>query len=169
MTAPTPSTRTPALDRFFDRLRHSPVTRSEDRVVAGVAAGVAERLGVSCIVVRMVLVALALLGVGVALDLLAWLILPDGQGRIRLESAIREGQGSSVVLLVLSAIALISSVFGGTWVPGLGGLLVLLVLAGVVAFAVGTGWFSGRHDREAQDRIPPPPAGSDGPQDAPRP
>jgi phage shock protein PspC (stress-responsive transcriptional regulator) len=156
------------LDRLFEGLHHSPVTRSRDGVVAGVAAGVAERFGVSPLVVRVILLALVFLGAGVPLYLLAWLVLPDGQGRVRLESAIREGQLSSVVLLVLTAIALFATVFGGTWVPGLGGLLVLLVLAGVAAFAVSTGWSSGRRDREVQGHTPPPPAVPDGPQDAPR-
>lgn len=50
----------------------------EGRIVAGVAAGVAEYLGVDVAVVRIAWVVLALLGgMGVPAYLAAWLLIPD--------------------------------------------------------------------------------------------
>ncbi len=138
------------MDRFFATLRRSPVTRSQDRVIAGVSAGVADRLGVSRAIIRVAMVALGLLGPGVLLYLLAWLMMPDSEGRIRLERAVRGGEAGSIVLLVVAVLSVFSTLFDGDWErgPGMhghnGGLWPLLVL-GVVAF-VGfkKGWFTGR-------------------------
>lgn len=50
----------------------------DDRVIAGVAAGVAHWLGVEPVIVRLAVVVLALAnGVGVVLYLAAWVVLPD--------------------------------------------------------------------------------------------
>lgn len=106
-TAPMPPP-TPVLDRFFSALRRSPVTRSRDRVLAGVCAAVADRLGVSVTAIRVGTVLLAILGPAVALYLAAWLLLPDSQGRIRLERALREGHRSSLFLLVVTVLAALS-------------------------------------------------------------
>jgi phage shock protein PspC (stress-responsive transcriptional regulator) len=191
MTTTPGSAPTPALDRFFATLRRSPVQRSQDGVLAGVAAGVADRLSVSRAVIRVAMVALALLGPGVLLYLLAWLLMPDAQGRIRLEGAIRGGQGSSIVLLIVTVLSFFSTLFGGAWqlvpgrpgMPGMygngAGLWLLLVLAAIAIIGVKNGWFSGRHGRdrlEERDQTPslplppPPPAATtrQGPQDAPR-
>lgn len=56
---------------------------TDDRIVAGVAAGVADTLGVDPLFVRIAFVALALLGaVGLPLYLAGWLLIPDqGSGR----------------------------------------------------------------------------------------
>jgi len=105
-TTPTP-TPAPALDRLFSTLRRSPVTRSSDRVVAGVCAGIANRLGVSTAIVRVVAVLLAIMGPAIVLYLAAWLLLPDSTGRIRLERAVRDGDLPSVVLLVLTVLAVL--------------------------------------------------------------
>ena len=191
MTTTPGSAPTPALDRFFATLRRSPVRRSQDGVVAGVAAGVADRLGVSRAVIRVAMVALALLGPGVLVYLLAWLVLPDAQGRIRLEGAIRGGQGSSIVLLIVTVLSFFSTLFGGAWrlgpgmagMPGMygngAGLWLLFVLAVIAVIGVKKGWFSGRHGRrylDQHDQTPPSPAppaspaptNGPGPQDAPR-
>ena len=191
MTTTPGSAPTPALDRFFATLRRSPVQRSSDGVVAGVAAGVADRLGVSRAVIRVGVVALALLGPGVLLYLLAWLLVPDAQGRIRLERAIRGGQGSSIVLLIVTVLSFFSTLFGAAWqlVPGRPGMLgmygngagpwLLFVLAVIAVIGVKKGWFSGRHGHarlgeHAQTSSPPPPPAPaaptprPGPQDAPR-
>jgi phage shock protein PspC (stress-responsive transcriptional regulator) len=191
MTTTPGSASTSALDRFFATLRRSPVQRSRDGVLAGVAAGVADRLGVSRVVIRVAMVALALLGPGVLLYLLAWLLVPDAEGRIRLEGAIRGGQGSSIVLLIVTVLSFFSTLFGGAWqlVPGRpgmpsmygngAGLWLLLVLAVMAVIGVKKGWFSGRHGRgrlgqqdptPSPPRPPAPPASTTrpGPQDAPR-
>ena len=67
MTTTPATTPTPALDRFFDSLRRSSVTRSQDRVIAGVCSGIAQRLGVSTAIVRVAAVILAVFGPGVFL------------------------------------------------------------------------------------------------------
>src|SRR2546427_2150856 len=61
---------------WVDRLG---LTRSTtDRVIAGVAGGIAERLGVDPVVVRLAFVVLALAGgVGAVLYLVIWLIAPE--------------------------------------------------------------------------------------------
>ena len=170
MTTTPGSAPTPALDRFFATLRRSPVQRSQDGVIAGVAAGVADRLGVSRAVIRVAMVALALLGPGVLLYLLAWLLVPDAQGRIRLEGAIRGGQGSSIVLLIVTVLSVFSTLFGGAWqlvpgrpgMPGMygngAGLWLLFVLAVIAVIGVKKGWFSGRHGPGRLGQHDPDPA-----------
>ena len=69
-TTPQPAS---ALDRLFSSLHRSPVTRSKNRVIAGVCGGIAERTGLSPAIVRVGAVVLAILGLGVGLYLLAWL------------------------------------------------------------------------------------------------
>jgi len=181
MTTTTPaSTPTPALDRFFATLRRSPVTSSHDRVIAGVSAGVADRLGVSRAVVRMAMVALGLLGPGVFLYLLAWLMVPDAQGQIRLERAIRGGEAASIVLLVVTVLSAFSTLFGGEFDRGPGmhahtGPWPLLILAGLALIGFKKGWFSGRGHRNGhrghQEQAPATPTAPtttpEGPQDAP--
>ncbi len=186
--ASTPPPATPALDRFFATLHRSPVTRSSDRVIAGVAAGVADRLGVSRALVRVGAVLLGLLGPGVLLYLLAWLVLPDAQGRIRLERAVRGGEGGSIVLLVIAGLSLFGALFGGTWGSEMGpgmhgrgaGIWPFLVVAGVALIGWKKGWFirhgHGSHGGRtpatpatpAAPPAPPTAPAPQGPQDAPR-
>jgi phage shock protein PspC (stress-responsive transcriptional regulator) len=162
MTTTPPSAPT-ALDRFTATLRRSPVTRSQDRLIAGVAAGVAQRLGVSCALVRVGFIALALLGPGVPLYLLAWLLLPDAQGKIRLDGAIRAGESPSIVLLVVTVLSVLSTLFGSAWEPVPGGpgmpgmygqkagLWLLLVLAVLLVIGATNGWVSARHEHGHPD------------------
>lgn len=137
-TTPTPvppSSSTPALDRFFDALRRSPVRRSRERVLAGVCAGIAERLGVSTAIVRVVAVVAALLLPVVALYLAAWLLLPDADGRVRLEGAVRRGEASSIVLLVLTVLAVLPDAGARSHLP-FGVAVLAALLAG--AFVLGS-------------------------------
>lgn len=173
MTTTPASAPTPALDRFFATLRRSSVTRSPDRVIAGVAAGIADRLGVSRAIVRVAMVALGLVGPGVVLYLLGWLMLPDSQGRIRLERAVRGGEGGSIVLLVVSGLALLGALFGGgpghgPGMHGHGGVWPLLVVAGIAFIGWKKGWWQRRHASAPATPPTTPPSTPDGPQDAPR-
>ena len=137
--------------RFSPRCVAARSGARQDGVVAGVAAGVADRLGVSRPVIRVAMVALALLGPGVLLYLLAWLVVPDAQERIRLEGAIRGGQGSSIVLLFVPMLSFFSTLFGGAWRLGPGmsqgcpactgngaGLWLLFVVAVIAVIGVKT-------------------------------
>ena len=172
--APTP---TPALDRFFATLRRSSVTRSPDRVIAGVCGGIAQRLGVSTAIVRVGAVVLAIFGPGVFLYLAAWLLLPAADGQIRLERAIRGGETSSIALLVVTLLAFFGDFFGH-WRMGPWPLIALVVLA---AIGFKKGWWGNRsvagahwHGPVQQSPAPPQPPTTPtppqpaGPQDAPR-
>ena len=177
MTTTPASTQTPALDRFFDSLRRSSVTRSQDRVIAGVCAGIAHRFGISAAIVRVAAVILAVFGPGVFLYLLAWLFLPRYDGQVRLERAVRGGEASSIVLLVIALLAIVPDLFGH-WRMGPWPLIGLAILAVV---GVKKGWWghhrSGHagspwHQATTAPTTPPttppstPPSGD--PQDAPR-
>lgn len=72
-------------DSSMQTITHSSTRRlerpSDSRILAGVAAGVADYLGVSALAVRLGLVALALLGgAAVPLYLTAWLLMPPTGG-----------------------------------------------------------------------------------------
>jgi phage shock protein PspC (stress-responsive transcriptional regulator) len=179
MTTTPASTPTPALDRFFDALRRSSVTRSQNRVIAGVCSGIAERLGVSAAIVRVAAVVLALFGPGVFLYLLAWLFLPRYDGQVRLERAVRGGEASSIVLLVVAMLAIVPDLFGH-WHMGPWPLIGLGILA-IVGFKkgwwgqhrshVGSPWHQATTptaEPTAQPTTPPSTPPSEGPQDAPR-
>lgn len=122
------------LDGFYDALRRPGITRANDgRWFAGVSAGIARRLGVDPLVIRAAFILFSLFfGMGVTLYLVLWLLLPDEQGQISLERALKHGEGGSIFLLVVTVIAFLG---GGPWGDGswqglrLGGLV--LVGAGV--------------------------------------
>ncbi len=173
MTSIPVPTQQPTLDRFFDSLRRSSITRSQNRVIAGVCSGIAARFGVSTAIVRVGAVVLTLFGPGVFLYLLAWLLLPRYDGQIRLERAVRGGDASSIVLLVVALLAIVPALFGhvhmGPW-PLIG--VAVLALVGVKK-----GWWSRHqsghtgspwHQATTSSTTPPstPPSGT--PQDAPR-
>lgn len=123
-------TRTPdALDRFFDWVRGLGIRRdSQDKWAAGVASGVAHRLGVDPVLVRAAFFVLALFGgFGVTAYLVGWSLLPsdrdraaglragEERGEILAERAVRHGEGWPIVLLVLTALSLFG---GGLWDHG---------------------------------------------------
>jgi phage shock protein C len=57
------------------------LTRSSDRIVAGVAGGIAKYLGVDASIVRIITALVVIFtGVGPFLYVLAWLILPEENG-----------------------------------------------------------------------------------------
>jgi phage shock protein PspC (stress-responsive transcriptional regulator) len=173
-TTPAP-TSTPALDRFFATLRRGSVTRSQDRVIAGVCAGIAQRLGVSTAIVRVGAVVLAIFGPGVFLYLVAWLLLPRYDGQIRLERAVRGGEASSIVLLIVTLLAVFPDFFGhgrmGPW-P-----LIAVAVVTVVGFKKGwwgnhvhgAPWHGPVQQSPASPQSPTPaPSQPEGPQDASR-
>jgi phage shock protein PspC (stress-responsive transcriptional regulator) len=81
------------------------VVRSDDRWLGGVCAGLAEKLCIDPVVVRVAVLVIALIGgVPAILYGLAWLALPDRTGRIEAEAAVRgDVSGGAVIggLLVL--------------------------------------------------------------------
>jgi phage shock protein PspC (stress-responsive transcriptional regulator) len=165
------TTTSPALDRFFETLRRSTVTRSNNRVIAGVCGGIAERFGLSAAIVRVAAVALVFFGPGLVLYFVAWLLLPAADGSIRLERALRQGDGGSIFLLVVTALAVIPD---AVWNPHFGWFP--LVLLGAIAYLVYRNHACrGQrqpHVEQSSDPAQPPSPWSTGPggqpQDAPR-
>jgi len=102
-----------ALDSFFATLRGVGVRRrTDDKWIAGVCSGLADRLGVDPVILRATFVLLFILGgVGFPVYLVAWALLPNDRDELAIERALRDGDGGSIVLIVIAAFA----VFGGSW------------------------------------------------------
>ena len=111
MTSPTSEGQHSGLDSFFSAVRGIGIRRRTDnKWVGGVCSGIADRLRVDPVVVRAGLILLIIFGgVGIAAYLVAWVLLPDAENRIAAERALRDGDGRSIVLLVIATIALLSS------------------------------------------------------------
>ena len=128
-----------ASDDFFNRIRSTGVVRPEEgRWAAGVAAGLARRWDVDPILVRGLFVATSLLGaVGVLLYGLAWLLLPQDDGRIHVQQAIRGDISSGFIGGVIVTLLGLGGGRGpGPWHDGFwffpGGLLfAVLAVAGI--------------------------------------
>ncbi len=140
----TEQTPTPGrgLDGLYAALRRPGVARvSQGRWFAGVAGGIARWLGVDPLVVRAGFILFGLFfGVGLGLYLALVLLLPDEQGTIRLEQALRHGDGKSIFLLVVTALVL----FGGPWDGDsqgfrIGGFVVIGLVAWWFLTRTGTG------------------------------
>jgi phage shock protein PspC (stress-responsive transcriptional regulator) len=101
------------LDKIFAALRSIGVRRrTDDKWIAGVCSGLADRLGVDPVIVRVGLVVLSLLwGAGITIYLVAWALLPNDRNQIVIERALRDGDGGSIVVMVFAGLAL----FGGSW------------------------------------------------------
>ncbi len=133
-TAPTHEP--PALDRFFDWLRSLDLRRdTEDKWLAGVCSGIANRFGVDPIVIRAALVVLVLLGgVGVTVYLIAWAFIPNRTHEVVAERAIRHGDVRGIILLALIALSLLGGIGFGH--DNAGWFWWVLVPVGVVVWLV---------------------------------
>jgi len=110
-------------------LRRSP----EDRLVAGLAAGIAARTGVDVTLVRLVFVVAALLGgFGVAAYVAGWLLLPAAGADSSIAQralndrrglALAAGLGSLLIILLL-----IASALGARWLSSVAWALVISVV-----------------------------------------
>jgi phage shock protein PspC (stress-responsive transcriptional regulator) len=125
------------LDGLYTALRRPGIVRqSNGRWFAGVAAGVARWLGVDPLVVRAGFILFSIFfGMGVALYLVLWLLMPDERGEIHVERALKHGEGSSVFLLVITVMAVLG---GGPW---WGGDSRGFRFFGFVLLVVGAWWF----------------------------
>jgi phage shock protein PspC (stress-responsive transcriptional regulator) len=145
------------LDRFFRALHRPGITRpTRGRWFAGVAAGVARRLGVDPLAVRVGFIVFGLVfGAGVAVYLTLWLLLPAEDGTIRIRRALKDGDGPSIALLVVTAISVLGG--NGPWWPGhFGGFAAFVGLV-----AVGVWYFTSRKATPASGT--PAPAASQDP------
>lgn len=98
MSLPPPNDRVPrSLVTLFDRLREGGLARDTSlKWILGVCSGIAARVGVDPIVVRLVFLVLVLLGgFGLLPYLIAAILLPDEKGTIHLEEAFRQRRGQA--------------------------------------------------------------------------
>lgn len=79
------------MNSFFDSMRNLSFRRGPQRLVAGIGGGIAAKFGVNVWVVRLlILLSFLLPVVGIALYLLAWIVLPWQDGSIPLETSLRK-------------------------------------------------------------------------------
>ncbi len=78
------------MNSFFETIRRTGFRRGPQRILGGIAAGLAHRLGASIGIVRLlVLIAFLLPGIGLGLYLVLWALLPWQDGSIPLERLLR--------------------------------------------------------------------------------
>ena len=65
-----------------------PARSVDDRIIAGVCAGIGHRLGIDATIVRVAFIALTLVWVGALIYLLAWLLLPPAAAQAPLRAAV---------------------------------------------------------------------------------
>ncbi|WP_324653942.1 PspC domain-containing protein [Georgenia sp. H159] len=71
---------------FFETIRRLGFRRGPERILGGLASGIAHRLGASVGIIRLlVLLAFLLPGIGLGLYLVLWALLPWQDGSIPLE------------------------------------------------------------------------------------
>ena len=103
--------------------------KGEDRLLGGVAAGLAARTGVDVTVVRLVFVLTALLSVGAAAYVLAWLFIPmAGEDGTIAGRAMTDRRGIALAAAVGSLLILVlvvASIVGASWISNLSWPLVL--------------------------------------------
>ena len=110
----------PPENSFFAWIRQLGIRRSPDRWIGGVAGGISRRTGLDPVLVRGLVIVLSIFGIGVVLYGVAWALLPEPDGRIHLEEAVR-----------------------GTWASGMTGALVFTVLGlggPGISFWANDGW-----------------------------
>jgi phage shock protein C len=127
------------LDRGLSALHKSPLRRdTSDGIVGGVAAGIARRMNVSPVAVRLAAVALALFfGSGVAAYLIAWALLPDESGRTHVEQGVKGGNAKSLIITVLAGLAALGML--SSLLDNLSWLVPIAVTAGIVYYVVSAG------------------------------
>jgi len=149
--------------RFFDWWRSTGLRRSEDSWLGGVAGGVAARLGIDPIIVRGAAIVVAILGGPILfLYAAAWALIPDQQGRIHLERAIRGVFDPAMVAIGVLAVLTVVPFMRGLWWDGvpaawnLPGWLESTMTAGwVIALIAATVWLIVMFARRGQAPTPP--------------
>lgn len=113
------------IDKFFAALRGFGLQRrTDDKWIAGVCSGLGERMGIDPVIVRAGFIVLALLGPGLAIYLIAWVLIPNNSDEIVAQRALRDGDGGSILLIILATMALFGGLAfnGGPWWAGQSGL-----------------------------------------------
>jgi phage shock protein PspC (stress-responsive transcriptional regulator) len=101
---------TPTLDRppgpVKEPTTRPPLSRStDDRVVAGVAGGIGQHLGVDPLLLRIGFVLLAISGVGLLAYLVAWIVMPES-GTVPQDAGTRTARVAGLGLVALGVILL---------------------------------------------------------------
>lgn len=113
-----------ASDGFFNGIRDWGLVRdTSNRWFGGVCSGIARRFDVDPLLIRAgVLLLLLFGGVGLAAYLVAWLLLPDNDGRILGQEALLRGNGNGIALIVAICVVLAGGAFisdgGPFWLGG---------------------------------------------------
>jgi phage shock protein PspC (stress-responsive transcriptional regulator) len=115
-TSGSPTSARSGLDGMFSTLRGFGLRRNtDDRWLAGVCSGIADRMGIDPLIVRGALIVLLFVGgIGGLAYLVAWALIPDQNGKILAEEAVH-GDGWGIALLVVIGIALISNLSNRWW------------------------------------------------------
>ena len=133
-TQPAPETPPPPPRKRLER-------SGDDRMLFGVAGGIAKYLGVDATVVRIVTVGLTMLGgAGLLLYLAALLLMPEAGGEAPIVRGEGRGQALGVVgvivlgLVAFGVVAVIGAVIGWVLFP-----VAFLVVAGILAWWIASG------------------------------
>ncbi len=152
---------------FFDRLHDIDLRRTPDGWIGGVAAGLAHRIGVDPLVVRAGFIVLGLIfGLGAALYVLAWALVPDSTESTHAERGLQGGSTASIVLLVLAALVVLGSVpfFGIGGGDSFGGALFSLIVLAGLGYVFYRAWRGrsapGAVGQQGTGAVPPPPTAS---------
>lgn len=84
-----------------------PPRSDEDRVIAGVCAGIATKVGLDPVIVRLAAIVLAITGPGVPLYAIAWLVMPRGGDHLAdagSSGSLETRRGVGLILIVLGAL-----------------------------------------------------------------
>ncbi len=140
---------------FREMWETRPARPRDDRQIAGVAAAIARRYDIDPVLVRIGFVVAAFFGIGAALYIAGWLVLPDAPA----DPAVPESRkrGILVVGLVIATIVSVGSIFGGH-----GGFVLPLLAAFALLFLL----HRSRADRGVTGAQPPSPGQSWPPQPA---
>jgi phage shock protein PspC (stress-responsive transcriptional regulator) len=135
---PSPGSGTSGSDDFFNRIRGTGAVRPDDhRWAAGVAVGLARRMNVDPLLVRGIFVALAVIGgLGLLLYGVAWLLMPQQDGRIHAQEALHGRITAGFVGAVICILLDLGRGTGPLWWQfgflhfdySLGGLLTLVIV-----------------------------------------
>jgi phage shock protein PspC (stress-responsive transcriptional regulator) len=104
-----------------------PARPRDDRQIAGVAAGIARRYDIDPVLVRVGFVVAAFFGIGAALYIVGWLVLPDTPA----DPAVPEGRKRTILVIGLGIATIVSigSIFGGR-----GGFILPLLAVAALLF-----------------------------------
>ncbi len=144
--------------------RVTAMARSRQRVLGGVAAGIARQFNIDPLVPRIGFIALALFaGAGAVLYLLAWLALPSEDGPAALDSVFGDGPRRGVVAVIGLVLVAVGGAFLVAGFPGLAGAE-LSIAVYLIGLGLGALWWrrgatrpsrASREGRPAEATAPP--------------